>query len=39
MRPRFPWRLWHLTGAEESLFDLTPEELEIFQTLAIEASK
>lgn len=38
MRPHFPWRLWRLTGADENLFDLTPEELVIFQTLASEAN-
>lgn len=38
-KPRFPWSLWRLTGADENLFDLSPEELEIFKALAEEASK
>ena len=36
MRPTttFPYLLWHLTNADESLFSLSPEELFLFSLIA-----
>ena len=33
MKPKFTWREWHYTNANESLFDLSKGELEIFRLL------
>jgi hypothetical protein len=38
MKTRFPWRAWHWTNAEESLFDLGAEELAIFKEFCTLAS-
>lgn len=39
MKTRFAFNLWRHTGADENLFHLSREELVIFRTLCIEASK
>ena len=38
-KPRFSYRLWHWTTAAENLFDLTPDELRLFELLVSEALK
>lgn len=37
MKPKFTWREWHYTNANESLFDLSKEELYVFRLLIKEA--
>lgn len=36
-KPRFTQQMWYWTLAHESLFDLTPEELELFEGFVREA--
>lgn len=36
---KFPWRLWWWTEADQSLFDLTPEELYMFKLFVAEATR
>jgi hypothetical protein len=36
-KTKFTWREWQYTNADESLFDLSKDELEIFRLLIEEA--
>lgn len=38
-KPKWPWWIWHWTCANESLFDLSKEDLSTFVQLINEASK
>lgn len=38
-KSKFPFRLWHWTTSEESLYDLSKEELSIFAQLVAHAFK
>lgn len=39
IKTRFPYTLWHWTGATENLFDLTRSELYLFKLLVSEANR
>ncbi|CAB5144407.1 hypothetical protein UFOVP147_10 [uncultured Caudovirales phage] len=38
-KSKWPWSIWRWTGPEESLFDLTREELSIFIQLTQQAAR